>query len=435
MNTGNQPIASAKTKEFSMQEMNAHGVLTPYRLATELHDSDSVVQPRVTVQSIREANEKKEVLKQLELSNALADKLASVNQEPHSESFLAKAAHKPDPFIPEHPGMHSTNDTERGTTIFPYKLLSMLVYGMIRADKTGLTTAERLLADREDCGTFLNKVNSNTFSYADSCEVSLLFNHAATLSGFCNLTKWPYADNITQALLTGFSPIEMTQSCAKIGHLYDSREATRRTQSLVNAFMSYKKKFIGFDESLKAEVFKNNEYYRTDAHASFHNTIHWFTNPMHSSCGQSGALLGLALSELPGAPSDPFMSFSGYVVQTAYDIIVATVGLQAANEGIQILRNNGRSMYDSSFRIDNTVFSMMQYYGYLEVADNYDPELHTHQAQAAMIKAILLLSKENKCSPYETVREITMFAKRLIDEEANGGNKFEAHLINDITTL
>ena len=66
MNTGNQPIASAKTKEFSMQEMNAHGVLTPYRLATELHDSDSVVQPRVTVQSIREANEKKEEKAQTE---------------------------------------------------------------------------------------------------------------------------------------------------------------------------------------------------------------------------------------------------------------------------------------------------------------------------------------------------------------------------------
>ena len=146
-------------------------------------------------------------------------------------------------------------------------------------------------------------------------------------------------------------------------------------------------------------------------------------------------MLALALSELPGVPTDPFMSFAGYVIQAAYDLIVANVGRQAANEGIQFLRNNNGVRHDSSFRVDNTVFSMMQYYGYLEVADNYDPELHTLQAQAAMINAIILLSKENNCSTYETVREITMFAKRLIDEDANGGNKFEAHLINDTTTL
>tara|TARA_B000000565_G_scaffold255890_1_gene238799 strand:- start:15803 stop:17110 length:1308 start_codon:yes stop_codon:yes gene_type:complete len=435
MSSGNKIAMPVKSKDFSMEEMNSHGVLTPYRMAKDLHSSDSVVQPRITVQSIREANEKKEVLKQLELANALADKLASVGQPEHDGSFLAKHPPTSDPFRPAYPDVSNATDSERGTTIFPNKLIEMLVYGMIRTDKTGLTTAERLLADREECSAFLNKVNSNTFAYADACEESLIYNHAATFKGFCNMNKWPYANQIVAALQTGFSPVEMTQSCAKDGHRYDSKEATRRTQSMVNAFMSYKRNFIGYNEGLKAEVFKNNEYYRSSAQEVFYNTIHWFTNPLHSNCGQSGAMLALALSELPGVPTDPFMSFAGYVIQAAYDLIVANVGRQAANEGIQFLRNNNGVRHDSSFRVDNTVFSMMQYYGYLEVADNYDPELHTLQAQAAMINAIILLSKENNCSTYETVREITMFAKRLIDEDANGGNKFEAHLINDTTTL
>ena len=132
MSSGNKIAMPVKSKDFSMEEMNSHGVLTPYRMAKDLHSSDSVVQPRITVQSIREANEKKEVLKQLELANALADKLASVGQPEHDGSFLAKHPPTSDPFRPAYPDVSNATDSERGTTIFPNKLIEMLVYGMIR---------------------------------------------------------------------------------------------------------------------------------------------------------------------------------------------------------------------------------------------------------------------------------------------------------------